>query len=140
MLRLKLVLDTNVVVSAALKPQGLERTTLVFALTRPAELFISGGILAEYQDVLGRPELRIPSGERQPLIELITSRSRIVEPSHRISAAADPDDNIFLECAEAARADYLITGNLRHFPRYWRNTKVINARELLDIISPHLRE
>jgi predicted nucleic acid-binding protein len=50
----------------------------------------------------------------------------------------DPDDDVFLECAEAAHADYLITGNLKHFPQYWRNTKVINFRELLNIIGPHL--
>jgi len=51
---------------------------------------------------------------------------------------SDPDDNIFLECADAARADYLITGNLKHFPRFWKNTKIINSREFISLVAPHL--
>jgi predicted nucleic acid-binding protein len=52
----------------------------------------------------------------------------------------DPDDNKFLECAQAAGADYLVTGNKRHFPKRWGKTKVVNARELLDLISPELEQ
>ncbi len=138
MLPLKLVIDTNVLVSAALKPRGLERTALVFAMTAPARLFISQQILAEYTDVLTRPELRIPTAERRPLIDLITERSELVTLTRKLAICHDPDDDMFLECAEAARADYLITGNLKHFPRHWKSTKIINARELLDILGPHL--
>ena len=50
----------------------------------------------------------------------------------------DPDDNKFLECADAAHADYLVTGNQRHFPRFWKKTKVITSREFIDIVAPHL--
>lgn len=138
MLPLRLVIDTNVVVSAALKPKGLERTALVFALTPPASLFVSQEILAEYAEVLSRPELHIPAGERQPLIDLISGRSQLVIPARKLAVCHDPDDDVLVECADAARADFLITGNQKHFPRYWQNTKIINARELLDIIGPHL--
>jgi len=51
---------------------------------------------------------------------------------------ADPADNMFVECADAARADYLVTGNLRHFPKFWKNTKIISSREFLTVIAPHL--
>lgn len=138
MLPFKLVLDTNVVVSGALKSKGLERTALTFALTLPAAFFVTKEILAEYSEVLSRPELRIPTDESKALIALITGRSSLVVPTRKLLVCPDPDDNIFLECAEASRADYLITGNLKHFPSYWRNTKVINARELVNIIGPHL--
>lgn len=138
MLPLKLVIDTNVVVSGALKPRGLERTALVFALTPPASLFVSQEILAEYAEVLSRSELRIPARERQPLMDLIVGQSHLVVPNRKLTVCDDPDDDIFLECADAAQADYLITGNTRHFPAYWRNTKIINDRLLLDIIGPHL--
>jgi uncharacterized protein len=50
----------------------------------------------------------------------------------------DPKDNIFLECADEARADYLVTGNVRHFPRFWKRTKVITSREFVNIVAPHL--
>jgi len=38
----------------------------------------------------------------------------------------------------AARADYLITGNQRHFPKFWKKTKIISSRELIGIVGPHL--
>jgi predicted nucleic acid-binding protein len=51
--------------------------------------------------------------------------------NHRLVGS---DDNVFLECAEAAQADYLVTGNQRHFPERWKKTKVIGARELIEFI------
>jgi uncharacterized protein len=45
MLALRLVVDTNVLVSAALKPDGLQRTTLLLAITKPGRLYISTPIL-----------------------------------------------------------------------------------------------
>ena len=135
---LRLVLDTNVVVSAALKPKGLERTALVFALTSPVRLFLSEDILAEYREVLARPELRIRSEKRTQLLGLIEDRSRIVKPTRKLQVCRDPDDDMFLECAAAGRADYLITGNAKHFPAFWGGTKTINARQLLEIVSPQL--
>lgn len=138
MLPLRLVLDTNVVVSAALKPGGLQRTVLLLALTKPARLYLSPPILAEYKIVLSRPELRIRRGLRHRFLQLIANRAYVVSRVRWLAVAADPDDNIFLECAESARADYLITGNLRHFPRFWKQTKIITSREFLEIIAPHL--
>ena len=58
MIALRLVMDTNILVSAALKPQGLQRTVRVFA---PAHLYFLSKILAEYKEVLSPPEIRIRS-------------------------------------------------------------------------------
>ncbi|MBV9037914.1 MAG: hypothetical protein JO182_25715 [Acidobacteriaceae bacterium] len=44
-------------------------------------------------------------------------------------------DNRFLECVEAAQADFLITGNKRHFPAEWEGTRIVNAREFFSIID-----
>ena len=70
MISLRLVVDTNIVVSAALKPDGLQRTVLLLAITRPARLFVSKAILTEYRDVLSRPEFKIRKGLRQQLLDL----------------------------------------------------------------------
>jgi predicted nucleic acid-binding protein len=64
MLPLRLVIDTNVLISAAIKPAGLQRTVLLLATTRPARLYVSRPILEEYSEVLGRRELRIRKGLR----------------------------------------------------------------------------
>jgi uncharacterized protein len=138
MIALRLIIDTNILVSAALKPDGLQRTLLLLATTRPATLYVSEAILAEYRAVLARPELKIRKGLRQQLLQLIKSRSRTVTPSRALEVTKDPDDNKFVECADAARADYLVTGNPRHFPKFWKKTKVITSREFIDVIAPHL--
>ena len=139
MLSLRLVIDTNIVVSAALKPEGLQRTVLLLATSRPAQLYVSEPILREYRAVLFRPELHIRKGLRLQYLRFIKNRSRLVNPIRSLQVTGDPADNIFLECAEAARADYLITGNARHFPKFWRNTKIVSSREFVTLMAPHLR-
>jgi putative PIN family toxin of toxin-antitoxin system len=136
MIALRLVVDTNIVVSAALKPDGLQRTVLLLAVTRPARVYVTHAVIAEYREVLARPEFKIRKGIRQQLLQLLTNRAHLVEPV-RVQVAKDPDDNKFVECADAARADYLITGNAKHFPRFWKNTKVITSREFISIVAPH---
>ena len=138
MLALRLVLDTNVLVSAALKPEGLQRTTLLLATTKPARFYVSAPILEEYAEVLSRPELVVPRGLRLQLLQLIKNRSHLIVPSRRLDVTSDPDDNIFLECADAARADYLVTGNQKHFPPFWKSTKIISARDFINLAAPHL--
>ncbi len=76
-------------------------------------------------------------GLRQQLLQLLTNRAHLVEPVRVLQVAKDPDDNKFVECADAARADYLITGNAKHFSRFWKNTKVITSREFISIVAPH---
>ena len=139
MIPLRLVLDTNILVSAALKPGGLQRTVLLLALTKPARLYVTDQILVEYRDVLARPELQIRRGARQQLLQLIKNRSQMIRALRPLQVAVDPDDDKFLECADAARADYLVTGNQRHFPRFWKMTKVVTSREFIGVVAPHLR-
>ena len=138
MIPLRLVLDTNVVVSAALKPEGLQRTVLLLAMTKSVRWYVSEAIVAEYALVLARPELKIRRSSRQQLPQLIKNHARVVVPSRMAQITSDPDDNLFVECADAAHADYLVTGNQRHFPKFWKNTKIISSTEFLSVIAPHL--
>jgi uncharacterized protein len=138
MIPLRLVLDTNIVVSAALKPDGLQRTVFLLAITKPARLYISETILAEYREVLARPKMNIRKGLQQQILQLIRNHSHPVKPLRALQVTSDPDDNKFLECGDAARADYLVTGNQRHFPKFWKKTKVISSREFINIVAPHL--
>jgi putative PIN family toxin of toxin-antitoxin system len=135
---LRLVIDTNVLISAAIKPSGLQRTVLLLALTRPVRLYVSRPILQEYAEVLARPELHISKGLRQQVLQVIKNHSYTVVPPWRLDVAHDPDDNMFLECADAAEADYLITGNQKHFPIFWKKTKIVTSRDFINLSAPHL--
>jgi uncharacterized protein len=138
MIPLRLVLDTNILVSAVLKPEGFQRAVFLISVTKPARLYISAAVLAEYREVLYRPELAIRRPMRRQFLDLLKVRAHMTWPVRQLQITADPDDNIFLECADAARADYLVTGNTRHFPRFWKQTKIINSREFLSITAPHI--
>jgi uncharacterized protein len=137
MIPLRVVIDTNIVVSAALKPDGLQRTVFLLCISKPARLYFTEAILAEYREVLARREFKIRKGLRQQLLQLIKNRAQLVTPARTFRVAKDPDDDKFLECADAARADYLITGNQRHFPKFWKQTKIITSREFIGIAAPH---
>lgn len=138
MIPLRLVIDTNVVVAAALKPEGLQRTVVLLAMSKPVHWYVSGPVVSEYDMVLARPELRIRRSLRQKFLQLIRNHARVIAPSHLAQVTSDPADNMFIECADADRADYLVTGNQRHFPKFWKSTKIISSREFLSVIAPHL--
>lgn len=89
MIPLRLVIDTNVVVSAALKPDGLPRTVLLLAAASPATLYVTEAILAEYRDVLSRPEMQIRKGLRNQLLQLIRTRAHNVKPSRSLQVTRD---------------------------------------------------
>jgi putative PIN family toxin of toxin-antitoxin system len=135
---IRVVLDTNVVVSAHLNGEGYERAVLDLALDRKLRLALSEAILAEYEDVLRRLELGLGPRQVSASLRLIRAEGQIITPLRELSIAGEPADNRFLECAEAARADFLVTGNKRHFPKRWRQTAVLNARELLEWVMPEL--
>ncbi len=126
----KVVLDPNVVVPAHLNEVGFEASVLTLALA----LCASELILAEYELVLHREKFRLNPPYVDRLLRLI--RARAVNPLHTFSVASDPADNRFLECAEEAKADFLITGNKRHFPERWKSTQAVNAKELIEIVMP----
>ena len=106
MIPLRLVIDTHVVVSAALKPDRMQRTVVLLAMTNPARWYVSDTIVAEYAAVLARPELKIRNGLRLQLRQLIENHTRVVTPSRLGQVTSDPADNMFVECADVARANY----------------------------------
>ncbi len=131
-----LVLDTNVVVSANLNPEGNEALVMSLALNRKVRLFVSRPILEEFERVLLYPRLKFDAREAGSLMAILRKTARLVTPARTITQSADEADNRFLECAEAAHADFLVTGNRRHSPKRWNATLVVNARELMDAIGP----
>lgn len=126
------MIDTNVLVSAALKLSSNEAAVFLLVANKQVRLFVSASLLEEYRDVLLRPRLKIDPNRIAFLLDLIAREATLLQPAMHVSASPHEPDNRFLECAEAAEADFLVTGNKRHFPEQWKNTKIVNARELLD--------
>jgi uncharacterized protein len=135
----RIVLDTNVLVSAHLNVFGYERHVLDLVFSKKLKLFVSKPILQGYEGVLGRPKFVLPPRLVAKSLRRLSGLAKMVVPESELKVTSDPEDNRFLECAQAARADYLVTGNKRHFPREWRQTLVVNARELIEWIAADLQ-
>lgn len=129
---MRVVLDTNILVSACWKPGGLEDTVAGLAVSGQITACVSPAILAEYREVLARPKLAAAGERAANLLAGLQRAALVVEPAVTLRVSVDDDDNRFLECAEAAAADYLITGNLRHYPEIRGNTRIVNARTFLS--------
>ena len=87
-----------------------------------------------------RPRFEIHPDKISIALKQIQEAAILVNPTTTVTAAGDPDYNIFLECAEAAEANYLITGNRADFPESWANTGIVTPREFLEVIADTHRE
>ena len=125
---MKIVLDTNVLVSGllqALGPSGrIVRVVAAGALT----LCYDPRILAEYREVLLRERFGFDPDRVATLLEQIRSDGTPVAAGPLAARLPDPDDEPFLEVAVAARARCLVTGNLKHYP--------VDARHGVEVLSP----
>jgi putative PIN family toxin of toxin-antitoxin system len=137
---MKVVIDTNVVVSANLSDEGLPAAILDLAANKTILMFVSPAILAEYGAVLRRPHLSLSPAAVASSLAVVRNISRLVKPTRRLAAAADETDNRFLECAISAGADYIITGNARHFPERFESIRIVTPREFLDLVAPEITE
>ena len=114
---IRVVLDTNILVSALLQPQGVPAQTFLISLAGiTAKLCVSGNIYAEYEEVLRRAKYNRSESVIEAALRVIRQNGFWVKPSEKVRACSDAEDDIFLECAQAARAHYVVTGNLKHFP------------------------
>ena len=129
---IRVVIDTNVLVSALLTSGGLPEAVINLAISGVVQWCASESVLAEYEDVVKRPRLAIDAGKAADAMARIRAIVSIVSPAVRVAAASDSDDNHFLECAEAVHAHYLVTGNIRHFPEVWKETRIVTPREFID--------
>lgn len=133
---MRVVLDTNVLISAALKPDGREAAVVNAVVAGELEAWITDEVWAEYEAVLDRPKFAAVREASRRILETLNRLARKTTALARSTAALDEDDNRFIECAEAAAADFLVTGNRRHYPAVFGAIRTVNARELLDAIQP----
>ena len=108
---MKVVLDTNVLISGVFF-SGLPARILAAWADGRFELVASVEVLAEYRRVAERLHKRFPSIDINPILDLVTRETRIVEPATvPLSVCDDPDDLKFLACALAGGARIVVTGD-----------------------------
>ncbi|MBI1748602.1 MAG: putative toxin-antitoxin system toxin component, PIN family [Acidobacteria bacterium] len=128
------VLDTNIVLSAAIRPQGIPACAVSAGLQGKFLICYSDEIIEEYQEVLSRGRFKLPHKAIETFIADIKKAGKRVVPKMQLSLSPDPDDNKFLEAAQEAAVHYLVTGNKRHFPESHGQTKIVTPREFVTIL------
>ena len=108
---MRVVIDTNVVISAALKDRIPEQVILFVAGHPEFDWVASSDILAEYVGVLRREKFGLPENIVDQWVDLFSKLVTIADVQSTVSFPRDQKDEIFLACALATDADYFITGD-----------------------------
>ena len=131
---MRIVLDTNVLVSGLLTATGPPARILEAVLTGELGLALDEAIREEYEDVLRRPELGLDPGRVDDVLAVIDRFAFLAAVPPCPEPLPDPDDEPFLAVATAT-GSILVTGNARHFPaRARRGVRVLAPRELVDTL------
>lgn len=125
---MKIVLDTNVLVSGLLTPFGSSGDIVRMIASGNLTLYVDVRILSEYRDVLFRPKFQFNKTHTGTLLNFVHQNGIFVSTSPLKAHLPDVDDETFLEVALAARAACLITGNKKHYPP--------PLRQELTVLSP----
>ncbi len=114
----RIVIDTNVLVSAILSPGGASREVLRRCLTGKTQPLISNALFLEYEDVLSREELfeaaPIGSEDRAHLLDAVLSKCQWINITFLWRPnLPDESDNHLVELAVAGNAEWIVTGNVK---------------------------
>ena len=130
---MKIVLDTNVLVSGLLTPFGPSGEIVRMISAGKLVLCLDARILLEYQEVLYRPKFKFSKEHIDTLLDFIKQYGQFVSTLPLKNRLPDTDDEPFLEASIAGKVNCLITGNLAHFPHSSRQgIKILSPSEFLD--------
>jgi len=130
----KVVLDTNVVVSGLLTRTGACSLILDLIVDGRLVVAVDSRMLDEYERVCGEPRLALVADAVRELLHLLGDVADKVTAAPLKADVPDPDDLPFLEVATEADA-VLVTGNKKHFPRRVTGpVRVMSPRECLDAL------
>lgn len=132
------VIDTNVVVSALLKPDSVPGAVLAHALRGALTPVLSMGIKEEYAEVLARRKFRFDSELVARVLSALEASAVFRLPctdTDELAAVPDSKDVEFYAVTLSAREEWdasLVTGNAKHFPQ---RPFVVTPRQMLDLLE-----
>lgn len=137
---MRVVFDTNLLVLSLMGEPATSILEAAFADTWREQLsfYYSEAVFREYQTVLTRltprdPVTFSPEAVAQTL-ELVKQKGHRVHPTLTLDVCSHIPDNRILECAFAARADYLVTVNIRHFPASFYGIQTLLPHQFHDLL------
>ena len=114
---MKVVVDTNVIVSALMNINGIPARILSLILNGSVKLLYDNRIIFEYVNVLSRREFGFSGEIINDMIDFFKRDGEFVNADHLKIHFSDEADKKFYEVYKCGTAQYLITGNIKHFPK-----------------------
>ncbi len=133
---MRVVLDTNVVISA-LVYGGNPRKVLEAVISGTIQMSVSEALIQEVQEVLRRPQFGLSLQFVHNAVAELSSLAEWVAPTkHHRLVEEDPSDNLVLDCAVAAEADYLVTGD-SHLLRLQKcgEVRIVTPQEHVEVLA-----
>ncbi|HDZ00233.1 MAG TPA: putative toxin-antitoxin system toxin component, PIN family [Nitrospirae bacterium] len=132
---MRVVLDTNVIVSAFLNPFGPPARILRLILQGDIEIIFDERIIREYEIVLCRPKFKLFNEDVCSVIEVLRDTGFSAPAYNGSVDLPDKGDESFLEVALTSKADALVTGNKRHFPKdRCGGIRIVSPREFMELL------
>jgi putative PIN family toxin of toxin-antitoxin system len=131
----RVVFDTNIYISAFITPGGRGEAAFTAAMDGRFRLFTSIPILTETAGKLAG-KFRWERERMVEAVQHIATVAEVVRPRRRLAVLTDDPDNRILECARAARADFVVTGD-KHLLKLGRygSTRIVTLVEFLGLLS-----
>ena len=124
------VLDTNILVSALINPLGVPATILSLLLNGRLTVLYDNRILGEYKEVLSRPKFHFKKSLILQLLDYVRHEGEFIAAEPLRVPSVSEDDKMFYEVAKAGKAQFLVTGNKKHFP----NEDIVRTpKEFVDL-------
>lgn len=133
---MKIVLDTNVIVSSLLSTEGVPATVLRCVLAGRVSICFDERILSEYRRVLVRSKFGFDATQVAILLEFLEANGEPVLATPLNLPLPDPSDAMFIEVAIASDAECLATGNMKHFPaECLQGVRAVTPRVLCEMLA-----
>jgi putative PIN family toxin of toxin-antitoxin system len=114
---MKIVLDTNVIVSGLMNTNGIPAKILSLVLNGKAQLLYDDRIIFEYINVLSRNEFGFSLEIINGMIDYFKYTGEFINTEYLTIKFSDETDKKFYEVYKFGKAQYLVTGNIKHFPK-----------------------
>jgi len=128
----KIVIDTNVLVSGLLSPRSASAEVLRLVVGGAVVPLYDARVLAEYRELLLDRQFKFNSAHALALLDVFEANGESVTALPLKNRLTDPDDEMFLEVALTGAAEFLVTFNLKHFPQKSSGVRIVEPKAFLD--------
>jgi putative PIN family toxin of toxin-antitoxin system len=133
---IRVVLDTTVLVAAVISPTGPNAQVFALITADRVRPYVTAAVIEEYYRVFEYKRLQHLNKRRiAKLRGQLKDAAVKVKSSGRVKLSEHEEDNRIYECAVAAKAHYIVTENTKHFRHAHRYTKIVNARQFLELLK-----